>query len=70
MASDSPAAVRRLDDEHPGPLGQARVAGCAGDDLSQLLDDTQLLLSVERAYRRRDLRSSMVARAGSPAGTA
>ena len=64
VTGDAPAALGRLGDQHPGPFRVARVAGCGGDDLGQLLDDSELLVTAENADRRKDLDTNVVGRAG------
>jgi hypothetical protein len=46
LTGDAPAALRRLGQEHPCALGQARVAGGASNDLRDFLDDTELFVAV------------------------
>jgi hypothetical protein len=47
MSTDPPAALRRLGQEHPGALSQARVVSGGRDDLRELVDDAELLVAVE-----------------------
>ena len=64
VAGDAPAALRRLGDQHPSPFLVTRVAGCGGDDLGQLLDDSELFVAVEDADGRQHLDANVVGRAG------
>ena len=63
VAGDAPAALGRLGDQHPRPSRVTRVASCGGDDLGQLLDDSELLVAVEDADRREYLGANVVGRA-------
>ena len=64
VSGDAPAALRRLGEQHPCPLRDGRVAGGAGDDLGQLLDDPELLVAVKDACRREHLDAYVVASSG------
>jgi hypothetical protein len=60
---ESPTALGRLRDQHPGALGQLRLAR-GSDDVGQLPDHAELLIAIENADRREDLHSPVVDVAG------
>ena len=51
VPADTPAAVRRLGDQHPGALAERRVTGRGRRDLGHLPDHAELLVPVQHADR-------------------
>src|SRR5271156_3246689 len=64
VSVDAPAALGRLGDQHPGALGERRIAGCASHDVGQLAYDPKLLVAVQDADRREYLHPHVVTVAG------
>ena len=60
VASDAPASVGCLGEEHPHALGKGWVMGGAGDYPSELGDGSKLLVAVESAGIREYLHTNVI----------
>jgi hypothetical protein len=61
VPADPPAALRRLGQQHPCALTQARIASGRRDDVRELLDDAELLVAVEHSDGGEHLDADVVA---------
>src|SRR3979411_1054096 len=64
MSGNAPAALWGLGDKYPGPLGQRGIAGRRRHDLSQLVDDAELLVSIQNVDGGENLDPNVVALPG------
>src|ERR1700682_2239242 len=61
MTSESPPASNRLREQHPGPIFERRIAGGSRNQVGELLDHRELLVTIERHSVRKDLDPDVVA---------
>ena len=60
MLVDAPSTLGRLREEHPGALGQRRIAPGGGNDVGQFPYDPELLVTIQDAGRGQDLDADVV----------
>ena len=60
MTSESPPAFDRLGEQHPGPVCQRRIAGGSGNQVGELADHGELLVTIERPCVRKHLHPDVV----------